>query len=180
MGEYVMSGPSAAVGGDGLDPSVASGPKLIASRRGEPPKSGGVSMAGISTESPKQPAQSVEMAVGATVPDPRSSVYRHRWAGHARLASGFGEETVAQTIERLEAGARAGSDAAARELAVMRGRGGARKKARADHGRGAGAGRCGVDGGIPRCVEGTDAARNAIVPQVAAKFIQAYCEAMTQ
>ena len=33
-----------------------------------------------------------------------------------------------------------------------------------------------LDNGIPRCVEGTDAARNAIVPQVAAEFIRAYME----
>lgn len=34
-----------------------------------------------------------------------------------------------------------------------------------------------MDHGIPRCVASTDAARNAIVPQVAAQFIQAYAEA---
>jgi len=34
-----------------------------------------------------------------------------------------------------------------------------------------------MDDGIPRCVEATDAARNAIVPQVAAAFIESYCEA---
>lgn len=34
-----------------------------------------------------------------------------------------------------------------------------------------------VDDGVPRCVEGTDAARNAIVPQVAAEFVKAYMEA---
>jgi DNA (cytosine-5)-methyltransferase 1 len=34
-----------------------------------------------------------------------------------------------------------------------------------------------MDDGIPRCVAATDAARNAIVPQVAAAFIEAYCEA---
>lgn len=33
-----------------------------------------------------------------------------------------------------------------------------------------------MDDGIPRCVEATDAARNAIVPQVAAAFIEAYCD----
>jgi DNA (cytosine-5)-methyltransferase 1 len=33
-----------------------------------------------------------------------------------------------------------------------------------------------VDDGISRCVEGTDAARNAIVPQVAAEFIGAYLD----
>ena len=33
-----------------------------------------------------------------------------------------------------------------------------------------------VDDGVPRCVEGTDAARNAIVPHVAAEFIGAYLE----
>jgi DNA (cytosine-5)-methyltransferase 1 len=33
-----------------------------------------------------------------------------------------------------------------------------------------------MDGGLSRCVEATDAARNAIVPQVAAAFIQAYQE----
>lgn len=37
-----------------------------------------------------------------------------------------------------------------------------------------------VDDGIPRCVAATDAARNAIVPQVAAAFIRASDEAMTQ
>jgi DNA (cytosine-5)-methyltransferase 1 len=34
-----------------------------------------------------------------------------------------------------------------------------------------------LDNGIPRCVAATDAARNAIVPQVAAEFIGAYVEA---
>lgn len=34
-----------------------------------------------------------------------------------------------------------------------------------------------MDDGIPRCVEATDAARNAIVPQVAAAFITAYMQA---
>lgn len=34
-----------------------------------------------------------------------------------------------------------------------------------------------VDDGIPRCVAGTDAARNAIVPQCAAQFIGAYLDA---
>ncbi|MET3929547.1 DNA (cytosine-5)-methyltransferase 1 [Lysobacter sp. OAE881] len=34
-----------------------------------------------------------------------------------------------------------------------------------------------VDDALPRCVEGTDAARNAIVPQVAAEFVQAFLEA---
>lgn len=33
-----------------------------------------------------------------------------------------------------------------------------------------------VDDGVPRCVAGTDAARNAIVPQVAAEFVAAYME----
>lgn len=33
-----------------------------------------------------------------------------------------------------------------------------------------------VDDGIPRCVAATDAARNAIVPQVAAAFIEAYVD----
>jgi len=33
-----------------------------------------------------------------------------------------------------------------------------------------------VDDGLPRCVAGTDAARNAIVPQVAAQFIASYLE----
>ena len=33
--------------------------------------------------------------------------------------------------------------------------------------------------GVPRCVAATDAARNAIVPQVAAEFIAAYMEATT-
>lgn len=33
-----------------------------------------------------------------------------------------------------------------------------------------------LDDGIPRCVEATDAARNAIVPQVAAAFVSAYME----
>jgi DNA (cytosine-5)-methyltransferase 1 len=40
-----------------------------------------------------------------------------------------------------------------------------------------------VDDGLPRNVAGTDAARNAIVPQVAAAFIRAYleaCEGMTE
>lgn len=36
-----------------------------------------------------------------------------------------------------------------------------------------------VDDGIPRCVAATDAARNAIIPQVAARFIQAADEAVT-
>jgi hypothetical protein len=34
-----------------------------------------------------------------------------------------------------------------------------------------------LDDGLPRCLAGTDAARNAIVPQVAAAFIESYCEA---
>jgi len=34
-----------------------------------------------------------------------------------------------------------------------------------------------LDDGLPRCVGGTDAARNAIVPQVAAEFVMAYMEA---
>jgi len=34
-----------------------------------------------------------------------------------------------------------------------------------------------VDDGIPRCVEATDAARNAIVPQIAAAFIESYVDA---
>ena len=33
-----------------------------------------------------------------------------------------------------------------------------------------------VDNGLPRCVAATDAARNAIVPQVAAQFIKAFLE----
>jgi len=33
-----------------------------------------------------------------------------------------------------------------------------------------------MDNGLPRCVEATDAARNAIVPQVAAEFIQAFLD----
>ena len=36
-----------------------------------------------------------------------------------------------------------------------------------------------VDDGIPRNVAGTDAARNAIVPQVGAKFIEAFCEVIS-
>ncbi len=35
-----------------------------------------------------------------------------------------------------------------------------------------------MDDGLPRCVAATDAARNAIVPQVAATFIQAFVEAI--
>lgn len=34
-----------------------------------------------------------------------------------------------------------------------------------------------LDDGLPRCVAGTDAARNAIVPQVAAGFVSAYMDA---
>lgn len=34
-----------------------------------------------------------------------------------------------------------------------------------------------MDDGLPRCVAATDAARNAIVPQVAAEFVMAYLEA---
>jgi DNA (cytosine-5)-methyltransferase 1 len=34
-----------------------------------------------------------------------------------------------------------------------------------------------LDDGLPRCVAGTDAARNAIVPQVAAGFVNAYMDA---
>jgi DNA (cytosine-5)-methyltransferase 1 len=34
-----------------------------------------------------------------------------------------------------------------------------------------------LDDGLSRCVAGTDAARNAIVPQQAAEFVKAYCEA---
>lgn len=33
-----------------------------------------------------------------------------------------------------------------------------------------------MDDGLPRCVEATDAARNAIVPQVAAQFIESYLD----
>jgi hypothetical protein len=33
-----------------------------------------------------------------------------------------------------------------------------------------------LDDGIPRCVAATDAARNAIVPQVAAEFVMAFDE----
>ena len=35
-----------------------------------------------------------------------------------------------------------------------------------------------VGDGLPRNVGGTDAARNAIVPQAAAEFVMAYAEAM--
>ena len=37
-----------------------------------------------------------------------------------------------------------------------------------------------LDDGIPRCVAGTDAARNAIVPQVAAAFVRAYMETVNR
>jgi DNA (cytosine-5)-methyltransferase 1 len=35
-----------------------------------------------------------------------------------------------------------------------------------------------LDDGVPRCVAGTDAARNAISPEVGAMFIEAYCEGL--